>query len=605
MFAGVGRAAAVRGVAIASLLAFSVMLTKPSVAQTAEGFSLNRFDSAERGSEWFAAESLDLRGHGRFAAGMVFDYAYRPLIVYDQSREREQASIVGHQMFAHVGGNVVLWERLRLGLNLPVAFYQTGDGAIVGGTNFVADDSFTVGDLRVSGDVRVLGDYAEPITLAGGIQVFAPTGSQAGYTGDGAVRVEPRVLVAGTVQQFTYSGHVGFDFRARDAGFAGSPMGSEVTLGAAAGVRVLDDRLTLGPELFGSTGVTDADAFFGRTSTPFELLFGAHLRPVKAWQFGAGVGPGLTRAFGTPTLRVLLSAEFIQPYDPPKEPPKLPPPPPPDRDHDGIFDGQDACPDVAGVKTDDPATNGCPPRVDSDGDGVFDDEDACIETPGVRSEDPKRNGCPPDRDADGIIDEQDACPDEPGIATQDPKTNGCPPPKDRDGDSILDEQDACPDAAGQANEDPTKHGCPIAHIEKDQIRIREQVQFAYNSAEILKASDFILSELRNILEANPQVKLVEVQGHTDARGSDRYNQQLSERRAASVVRWLVAAGVERSRLRSRGFGESNPIDTNETDEGRANNRRVEFHIIEQDKVVETVVPAEARPPAATPSQNEQ
>jgi outer membrane protein OmpA-like peptidoglycan-associated protein len=111
--------------------------------------------------------------------------------------------------------------------------------------------------------------------------------------------------------------------------------------------------------------------------------------------------------------------------------------------------------------------------------------------------------------------------------------------------------------------------------------IREQVQFAYNSAQILKASDFILEAVAKILKENPEIAKVEVQGHTDSKGGDAYNKKLSDRRAASVVTWLVTNGIDKAKLTSAGYGKDRPIDSNDTDEGRANNRRVEFHILEQ------------------------
>lgn len=214
------------------------------------------------------------------------------------------------------------------------------------------------------------------------------------------------------------------------------------------------------------------------------------------------------------------------------------------------------------------------------GDSIIDAQDACPDVPGVRTEDPATNGCPPptDRDGDGILDDDDACPDEPGVANEDPKKHGCPPPKDRDGDGIVDPEDACPDEPGEANADPKKHGCPVARVEKGEIKIREQVQFAYNSDKILKASDYILEAVKKVLDDNPQITLIEVQGHTDSKGGDAYNLALSKRRAASVMAWLTKNGIEKKRLKSNGFGKQRPIDTNETEEGRANNRRVEFHI---------------------------
>ena len=218
-----------------------------------------------------------------------------------------------------------------------------------------------------------------------------------------------------------------------------------------------------------------SDGFFARRATPFEALFGAHTTFADDWRVGAAVGPGLTRGLGTPKVRFVLSAEWAPAIDEPPPPPPPPlPPPPSDRDKDGdhSIPIDDAVPDVPGVKTDDPKTNGCPPP-DRDKDGIIDSEDACPDVPGVKTDDPKTNGCPPDRDKDGIIDSEDACPDVPGVRTDDPKTNGCPPDSDKDG--IIDSEDACPDVPGVKPMTPKTNGCPPARIEAGEIKITQQV----------------------------------------------------------------------------------------------------------------------------------
>jgi len=550
-----------------------------SAQPKAEGFALNRYEPSDRGSDWFANESLDLRGHLRGAAGLVLDYGHKPLVIYDLDGD-ERSTIVENQLFGHVGGAIVLSDMIRVGLDLPVALWQSGDGGSTATQTFESSNATTLGDARLSGNVRLLGQYREPFTLAAGLWLHVPTGSRDAFTGDGNVRVHPQLMAAGDVGMFTYAARAGVNVRGNSDDFAGSPTGTEVAFAGAAGVRLLEGKITLGPEFFGSTVVTDADAFFKRRTSPFEVVFGGHFQAAKQVKVGVGVGPGMTRAFGTPQLRMLAGVEWVEPA-----PEKKAPPPPADRDGDGIYDREDACPDVPGVRTDDPKTNGCPPPSDRDKDTIIDPEDACPDVPGVRTDDPKTNGCPPpsDRDKDTIIDPEDACPDEPGVKTDDPKTNGCPAPKDTDGDGILDPVDACPDVAGPANDDPKKHGCPVARVEKGQIRILEQVQFAYNSDRILKASDYILEAVKKVLEEHAQIKQVEVQGHTDNKGGDQFNLGLSKRRAASVMKWLTSRGIDKKRLKSQGFGKKQPIDTNDTEEGRANNRRVEFHILEQDK----------------------
>ncbi len=258
-------------------------------------------------------------------------------------------------------------------------------------------------------------------------------------------------------------------------------------------------------------------------------------------------------------------------------------------DGDGIPNDVDACPDIPGVGTDDPTTNGCPPPppgpapapppvADRDGDGVPDAVDACPDTPGVATDDPKTNGCPGDRDHDGVLDPVDACPDVPGLATSDPKTNGCPDP-DRDKDGIPNDVDACPDQAGKPNADPSKNGCPVAYVAQGTIKILEQVRFETASAKIVgKDSDDVLVAVAAVLKDHPEIKSVSVEGHTDDRGSADMNKRLSAARAASVVKWLVDHGIAKGRLTSVGFGFERPLVPNDSDEGRTKNRRVEFHI---------------------------
>jgi outer membrane protein OmpA-like peptidoglycan-associated protein len=275
--------------------------------------------------------------------------------------------------------------------------------------------------------------------------------------------------------------------------------------------------------------------------------------------------------------------------------PPAAPPPKSDRDGDGITDDVDACPDTPGVASTDPTKNGCPP--DRDGDGIFDPQDACPDVPGVRSDDPAKNGCPADKDGDGIEDKLDACPDVPGVKNEDPKKNGCPP--DRDGDSIIDKDDACPDDPGPADPDPKKNGCPLARIEGGQVKITQQVKFKTGSAEILRESDPILIAVAQILKDHPELNKIRVEGHTDNRGSAAMNKDLSNRRAASVMKWLTTFGIEKKRLSTKGHGLEKPIDTNETEEGRQNNRRVEFHIeATGDPTAKPAAPAKPAPKPA-------
>ena len=116
---------------------------------------------------------------------------------------------------------------------------------------------------------------------------------------------------------------------------------------------------------------------------------------------------------------------------------------------------------------------------------------------------------------------------------------------------------------------------------QDEIVILQQVQFKTASDAILPESDELLEQVASVLREHPEIQKIEVQGHTDNRGGAAYNRQLSQRRAASVVKWLTTQGkIEASRLEAKGYGMDEPVAENTTDAGRQMNRRVQFKIVE-------------------------
>jgi len=553
-----------------SILAYSAGAS----AQNDTGFAVNRFDPAERGSDWFWAESLDLRGHNRWAIGAVGDWAFKPLVAYDRNGD-EVAALIEHQIYTHLGASVVFWDRLRLGANLPLLIYQTGDSVTVGGAAYQAPRGAALGDLRLGADFRLFGEYGSAATLAVGVQVHIPTGSQSSYTSDGSARIVPKITFAGDKGIFTYALKSGINVRLLEQDFASLPLGSEWFFGGAVGVRLLDKKLIVGPEAWASTVLNDPSrGFFQGGTTPVEAILGAHYRFAPDWKIGLGVGPGFTRGIGSPTLRTLLSIEWA-PEPEQNVAAAL------DRDHDGITDELDACPDVAGVPSDDPTKNGCPAALDRDHDGITDELDACPDVAGVPSDDPTKNGCPEsqDRDKDGILDADDACPTEPGVASSDPLKNGCSEPKDTDKDTILDPVDACPERAGPPNTDPKKHGCPKATVQGTKVNILDRIEFDTGKATIRPESNSVLEAVLAVLKEHQELEKIRVEGHTDNKGAVWRNKNLSKDRAAAVVKWLVGQGIAESRLESAGIGQDDPIDNNETEDGRQNNRRVEFEII--------------------------
>jgi OmpA-OmpF porin, OOP family len=227
-----------------------------------------------------------------------------------------------------------------------------------------------------------------------------------------------------------------------------------------------------------------------------------------------------------------------------------------------------------------------PGDKDTDGDHIFDSRDQCVLEPEDVDGYLDGDGCPdPDNDADGIPDSKDKCPNEPEDFDGFQDEDGCPDP-DNDGDTVPDLEDFCPNTPGQPG--GAKPGCPgLVVVTAKEIRITQQIHFEFDKATIRSESFPILDAVTQVMVSNPKME-IEVQGHTDNKGSAPYNQKLSQARADSVRQYLVAHGVEAGRLRSVGYGLTQPIVPNTTDANRALNRRVQF--------IRTEAPA----PAAAP-----
>lgn len=199
-------------------------------------------------------------------------------------------------------------------------------------------------------------------------------------------------------------------------------------------------------------------------------------------------------------------------------------------------------------------------QLDSDGDGVIDSQDQCPGTPKGVNVDAK--GCPLDTDGDGVYDYLDQCPNT--LRGVEVDTKGCPLDTDRDG--VYDYLDKCPETPTGAEVDD--RGCWVLR----------NLKFNTNKWDIKKQYYPILDNVVTVLRENPSLS-VEIQGHTDSRGTEKYNQKLSEKRARSVVEYIAGKGIKPDRLKALGFGLKKPIASNATEDGRATNRRVELRPI--------------------------
>jgi outer membrane protein OmpA-like peptidoglycan-associated protein len=240
---------------------------------------------------------------------------------------------------------------------------------------------------------------------------------------------------------------------------------------------------------------------------------------------------------------------------------------PPDEDKDGIPDYRDKClrtPSKVQVDKD-----GCP--VDSDGDGVPDYIDVCPGTPAGMLVD--RSGCPNDQDMDGVPDNIDKCPDTPVNVEVD--EDGCPFDDDLDG--VPDYLDKCPRTP--AGEKVDEHGCSVkgdiirVEPDKTEVILSAGASFASGSTTILPSAYEELNKLVYEMKENP-VSRWKIEGYTDNIGSDETNRRISLKRAEAVRDYFVSRGINSSRFEVLGFGKGNPVASNDTEEGRAKNRRV-------------------------------
>jgi outer membrane protein OmpA-like peptidoglycan-associated protein len=504
--------------------------------------------------------------------------------------EASHTNVITTQLSTYLSAGVELLGRLSFGATFPAAWVEAGNfpnynlagNPFGGGTTPTAFSTTgpAIGDTRI--DARYI--VARGTNGAFGVQasVFVPTGagSSSNFGGDGS-QLEPMLLITGehTVRPahlaLSLIFNLAYIFRHDNsindpAGHGGTPdglgVGNEIRLAVGALLPILNDRFRLGLTVTAQTGGQPDDGIVGRTfftsqNTPVEWQAEGRMRLPKVsfldpWFVGAGVGSRLSDGYGGPDFRLVALVGMYLP----------------------IADTNPPSPDRYRVRVSIHES-----MKDSDGDGIPDDIDACPNEPEDHKDPDPNDGCPapPDRDGDGIPDQYDKCPDQPedkdGIDDQD----GCPE-DDADNDGIPDTKDACPKEPGQPDPDPKKNGCPkFIHLEGSQVRVLQQVHFQTGSATILPDSFPMLQEIVLLLKANPDIKRMRIEGHTDNRGNADMNLDLSKRRAASVRQWLVDHGIDSGRLESEGYGLTRPIASNDTDEGRALNRRVEFKILEQ------------------------
>ncbi len=551
---------------------------------------LNQFRPAELATDGFALSTADGQGHKRFGFMVYMDYNDDAL-VFEDAATGALSSVVHRQLTGHLVWNLGLFDHLVIYMDVPYHFIvdaASGAGAALPGGatgqwGYLLPNGGGLGDLYFGARGNLFGTRDSVFELALQATMTINTGSLA----------DDQQAYRGQVDKSPYLGgwfELLMTFNAGDVvripiqagyklGTQGQQVtpnlfvGNEFTFGGGLLLMFANDKFMLSGEVFGRTAANSTVAFWTREETPVEALGGFKYLHPKGFMVGAMGSAGVTPGYGAPDWRVGGVIGYTMPGKPEIG----------DADGDGIMDDVDQCitdpEDFDGFQDED----GCP-DFDNDGDGVLDVNDSCPNDPedidGFQDED----GCPdPDNDGDGILDVDDQCPNEPGL----PENNGCPEP-DRDGDGVPDRVDNCPDEPGTIE----YQGCQTPQLVKigaDQLEILEKVYFKTGSAKLQKRSWALLDNVASVMNAHPEIRKVRVEGHTDSTGKLNYNMRLSEARAKTVVRYLVGRGkVDASRLESEGFGPTRPVVPDaRTKEELAQNRRVEFHVVEVDETVES------------------
>jgi outer membrane protein OmpA-like peptidoglycan-associated protein len=604
------RAAAARAVAGAAMAAAVVLGAGEARAQNAipsstngSGFDTHLFRPALDSKGLFTVNGSDILGAKEFSLGLILDYGHVLL------REPQDTNLIEHSFQGTLQFNYGIANQVAVGVELPINLMsgsplqtfpddwgpqkldaqgvgyfaahakwritrvekgvglalalQIGDGLGGSAANAGADDGFwywphviaekrfgSTGQLRIALDGGIRG-HAATSTIMPLVNGTYHDGSLLTYGGGVSWRILEQVdLVGETYASYLLNGDSPGDVR----------MSNE----AVGGIKLFLERnsyLMLGAGARYTNGFEAANQ---------RIFLGFVFEPSIGDRDGDGIKDDVDKCPDDPE-----DFDGFQDQDGC---------PDPDNDNDGIPDVNDRCPNVPEDRDGDQDEDGCPEGGDGDrdGDGIPDKIDKCPDQPEDRDGFQDADGCPdPDNDQDGIPDKRDKCPNDPedkdGFEDQD----GCPDP-DNDRDGIPDVKDKCPNEPETFNGFEDEDGCPdkgSVIIQDNNIVILDKIKFRKASAEILPESNKILDAVATTLQHHPEFTLVEVAGHADERASDEYNLKLTQDRVNSVVRALIARGLESSRLRSKGYGEYCPVDEAHNEAAWEQNRRVEFKIV--------------------------
>ena len=475
-------------------------------APTPHGFALQSYDPPPAGDRFFAVPEATTPGHKELAAALVLSWANDPMVLRVDGVKVPGGEIVQRQFWAFAQGSVGLGERFLVEATLPVALHQSGKQPL---PDLAKVASSGLGDLRLGG--RYAAGTFGGVALAAGLDLFLPTGSKEAFASDGAVRVQPKVILGGELGSWIYGADLGYLHRSsKDEAI--TKVGPALAYAAAAGFRFGEWRV--GPELYGRY------QFEGTATSPVEGLVGGHWSR-GGWDVGLALGTGLDDSAGSAPFRVVSQVSW--------------------RPGAGAAEAAARAAAEKAAADRAAADRAAAERVAAERAAA--DQAAAEKAAAERAA------------ADRAAAEQAAA------------------------EKAAAEKAAADKAAAErlATQE-------TAHIRltKEKIELLQAVQFETGQDVIRPESEGLLRDVAALLASHPDITKVRVEGHTDSVGPVDLNIRLSDQRARAVQRWLVEKGhVEGARLEAQGFGPQRPVAPNTTREGRAQNRRVEFKIVEQ------------------------
>jgi OOP family OmpA-OmpF porin len=627
-------------VSVVTALTIGGVVAVPQLAQADAGgnIDLNAFHHAVDSRGFITANASQVLGSKELSFGLVTNWGHNILNFEadsanpDGTRNAYQVqNVITPTLQAAFGFQLGL--EMELGLTLPFTIIQGDAGPDYRGVEGPNDDENFNFDAQGLGDVgahlkvRFLNTSKSPVGVAALVSVYFPGGYDPdNWLGENSPTIVPWLIVDKDIGHgaLRLGANVGFKIRTGDEHtFTDNtttdpslPAGvmipvtnktitakSEIPFAAAISYAVVKQKFDIVGEIFGSLPI-DAENYF-----PLEAVAGIKLYLARNSFLllggGAGLIPGESGG-ANPDVRAFIGIIFEpnigdrdqdgikddvdkclddpEDYDDFEDSDGCPEP---DNDRDGILDEDDQCPNEPEDKDGNNDDDGCPEadEFDRDGDGIKDADDACPDDPEDFDQFEDKDGCPePDNDKDGILDTEDVCPNDPEDFDKWEDEDGCPDP-DNDKDRILDKDDQCPNEPETYNGKDDEDGCPdrgLAVRTDTGIMILDKIYFETNKATIKSISFPILDAVAATMNGNPDILLLEIQGHTDERNTNEYNLKLSQDRSNAVKQYLVDKGVDGKRLAPRGYGEEKPIDNGHNESAWSKNRRVEFIILKRE-----------------------